>query len=165
MGRNQARRRGEVDHGRAGAIPEGQVRQPRVAGIESPPLRVPADVLPLPHPIHTVVFDGRMEIRRKLGSDVRNVGGKGAGRAFSQRKYGMLTHSDLYTSRQLVSLFTLTRLVREAGRLCQMESGKELGGAVKVILALCSSKLADLLNSLCGWQPSNDRRNPRPKTR
>ena len=39
MGRNQARRRGEVDHGRAGAIPEGQVRQPRVAGIESSPLR------------------------------------------------------------------------------------------------------------------------------
>ena len=56
MGRNQARRRGEVDHGRAGAIPEGQVRQPRMAGIESPPLRVPADVLPLPHPIHTVLF-------------------------------------------------------------------------------------------------------------
>jgi len=74
MGRNQARRRAEVDHGRAGAIPEGQVRQPRVAGIESPPLRVPADVLPLPHLIHTVLSDERMEIRRKLGSDVRNVG-------------------------------------------------------------------------------------------
>ena len=77
MGRNQARRRGEVDHGRAGAIPEGQVRQSRVAGIESPPLRVPADVLPLPHLIHTVLSDERMEIRRKLGSDVRNVGGVG----------------------------------------------------------------------------------------
>ena len=45
-----------------------------MAGIESPPLRVPAEVIRLPHSIHTVLSDGRMEIRRKLGSDVRNVG-------------------------------------------------------------------------------------------
>ena len=74
MGRNQARRRGEVDHGRAGAIPEGQVRQPRVAGIESPQLRFRQTSFRCRIPSTQSYSDGRMEIRRKLGSDVRNVG-------------------------------------------------------------------------------------------
>ncbi|MCL2744169.1 MAG: DUF1156 domain-containing protein, partial [Planctomycetaceae bacterium] len=40
-------------------------------------------------------------------------GGRGAGRAFSQRNYGMDKFSDLFTSRQLLSLTTLSKLVRE----------------------------------------------------
>jgi putative DNA methylase len=42
-------------------------------------------------------------------------GGKGAGRAFSQRNYGMDYFADLFTPRQLLALTTLARLVREAG--------------------------------------------------
>jgi len=74
MGRNQARRRGEVDHGRAGAIPEGQVWQPRVAGIESPRCAFRQTSFRCRIPSTQSYSDGRMEIRRKLGSDVRNVG-------------------------------------------------------------------------------------------
>jgi adenine-specific DNA methylase len=84
-------------------------------------------------------------------------GGKGAGRAFSQRIYGMNTFGDMFTSRQLVSLSALSGLVREAGRRAEKEFGKELATAVTAVLGLCASKLSDLLNSLCGWQPSNDR--------
>ena len=47
----------------------------------SPPYPTPGGAIPWghpacfrPNPIHTFFFDGRMEIRRKLGSDVRNVG-------------------------------------------------------------------------------------------
>jgi putative DNA methylase len=84
-------------------------------------------------------------------------GGRGAGRAFSQRIYGMDTFGDLFTARQLLTLSTLARLVREAGRSAEKEIGKELATAVTAVLGLCCSKLSDLLNSLCGWQPSNDR--------
>jgi adenine-specific DNA methylase len=84
-------------------------------------------------------------------------GGRGAGRAFSQRNYGMDTFGDLFTPRQLLTLTVLTRLVREAGAKIAQENQDELALASHLVLALCASKLSDLLNSLCGWQPSNDR--------
>ncbi len=84
-------------------------------------------------------------------------GGKGAGRAFSQRIYGMDTFGDLFTSRQLLTLTTLARLVKESRLQVGNEIGAEIGTAVSAVLGLCASKLSDLLNSLCGWQPSNDR--------
>jgi putative DNA methylase len=84
-------------------------------------------------------------------------GGKGAGRAFSQRIYGMRTFSELFTARQLLTLTTLVRLVREAGKTAENEVGRDLAMAVTTVLGLCCSKLSDLLNSLCAWQPSNDR--------
>ena len=77
--------------------------------------------------------------------------------AFSQRIYGMNSFGDLFTSRQLLNLTTLVKYVRQAGRRAQAELKDDLAVAATVILALCCSKLADLLNSLCGWQPSNDR--------
>ena len=43
-------------------------------------------------------------------------GGSGAGRAFSQRNYGMDLFGDLFTPRQALALTTLARLVREAGQ-------------------------------------------------
>ena len=39
-------------------------------------------------------------------------GGSGAGRAFSQRSYGMDKFEDLFTSRQTLTLVTLTEKVR-----------------------------------------------------
>ena len=84
-------------------------------------------------------------------------GGKGAGRAFSQRIYGMERFGDLFTDRQLLNLTTLAGLVRSAAEQCQRDCDAGLATAVGSVLALCCSKLADLLNSLCAWQPSNDR--------
>lgn len=42
-------------------------------------------------------------------------GGSGAGRAFSQRNYGMDAFADLFTPRQLLAMTTLAQLVRQAG--------------------------------------------------
>ena len=67
MGRNQARRRGEVDHGRAARYRRVRFGSLRVAGIESPPLRVPADVIPLPHSIHTIILMGGWKFGENSG--------------------------------------------------------------------------------------------------
>ena len=57
-------------------------------------------------------------------------GGSGAGRAFSQRNYGMELFGDLFTPRQLLALTTLSRLVREAGdKICSSGGGRTGGGS------------------------------------
>ncbi|HVC94341.1 MAG TPA: DUF1156 domain-containing protein [Pirellulales bacterium] len=76
---------------------------------------------------------------------------------FRVQLYGMSTWAQLFTPRQLLTLTTLARRAREAGRLASDELGRDLGHAVALVLALCCSKLADLLNAHCAWQPSNDR--------
>jgi len=73
--------------------------------------------------------------------------GAGAGRAFSQRNYGMDTFADLYTSRQLLMLSTLARIIRDA-------RDTEMPQAVRVILALALGRVNDLSMSLCRWLPS-----------
>src|SRR5262249_5757692 len=79
-------------------------------------------------------------------------------RRISAPIYGMSTWGDLFTPRQLLGLTTLGRLVREAGTCLGQETKQErLAEATHLVLALCASKLADLLNSLCSWQPTNDR--------
>jgi len=52
-------------------------------------------------------------------------GGSGAGRAFSQRNYGMDVFADLFTPRQLLALTTLAQLVREAGERLRTGSAGE----------------------------------------
>ena len=81
-------------------------------------------------------------------------GGSGAGRAFSQRNYGMDRFEDLFTPRQLLALSTLARLVNEAGALCEESTqDSSLAVAVQVSLALSVNKIADLGNSMCPWEP------------
>ena len=89
----------------------------------------------------------------------------------SGRGYGFFTWADLFTSRQLVALSTLSDLVFEVQDVvmeCAERVGMEAdapgladGGtgarayaeAVGVYLGMATSKLADLCNSLCRWEP------------
>jgi putative DNA methylase len=70
--------------------------------------------------------------------------GSGAGRAFSQRNYGMNVFSDLYTSRQLLTLSTFARIIREVDPSVLPET-------VRIVLALALGRLNDLSMSLCRW--------------
>ena len=91
-------------------------------------------------------------------------------RWFSPPAYGMREFSDLFTNRQLVALTTLSELVSEArskvledALAAGMPAGERLedGGvgaeayadAVATYLAFALDKLADLNNSLVGWEP------------
>jgi len=90
---------------------------------------------------------------------------------FRVGNYGMTKWSDLFTSRQLVALTTLSDLVQEAREQVKRDAiaaglpddGKPLAvgstgatayaDAVAVYLAFALSKQADLGNSLCAWEP------------
>jgi adenine-specific DNA methylase len=84
-------------------------------------------------------------------------GGSGAGRAFSQRNYGMDKFEDLFTPRQLLALTTSTRLVQEVGKKLADDNDKGLATAVQTVLGICASKITDIVNSLCSWQPTMTR--------
>ncbi|NLF16008.1 MAG: DUF1156 domain-containing protein [Lentisphaerae bacterium] len=75
-------------------------------------------------------------------------GGSGAGRAFSQRNYGMERFCDLFTPRQSLALATLAERISSI-RL----DDAGLQEAVKAVLAFALDKQADLSNSLCRWEP------------
>src|SRR5690606_12838633 len=89
---------------------------------------------------------------------------------FRVQGYGMTRHADLFTPRQLVALTTFSDLVKEArdkvladALAAGMPEGDRLeaGGAdaaayadaVAIYLAFLVSRLADLGNRLCGWEP------------
>jgi adenine-specific DNA methylase len=78
-------------------------------------------------------------------------GGKGAGRAFSLRSYGMDTFEDLFTPRQLLTLITLAHKVNEVR--CQIEKHEStaFAEAVQGALALNVDKMADYGSSLASW--------------
>lgn len=71
---------------------------------------------------------------------------------FRVQRYGMLRWRDLFTPRQLLTLATLTELVRDAVPEDQAAGG--IGAAVRACLALCVDRLCDYLNSGCSWNPS-----------
>jgi len=83
-------------------------------------------------------------------------GGSGAGRAFSQRNYGMDTFADLFTARQLLAITTLAQKVRAVGEKLHA-SGAERGfaEAVQTLLAQVVNKQADYDTSLCSWHYHN----------
>ncbi len=84
-------------------------------------------------------------------------GGSGAGRAFSQRNYGMDQFSDLFSKRQLLTITTLARLVQDTNFAVLPPGDPEAGHAVQTALALGVSKITDVINALCSWQPSMTR--------
>ncbi len=85
-------------------------------------------------------------------------GGSGAGRAFSQRNYGMDKFEDLFTPRQSLSLTTLIRLVQKIGKkLDYHEYDKGLVIAIQTVLSIGVSKITDVMNDLCTWQMTMDR--------
>lgn len=65
--------------------------------------------------------------------------------------YGQESWCDHFSSRQLLALTTFTKLVREVSRMNHDDMA--LHSAVATCLALNVSKLADLANSLCPWEP------------
>lgn len=67
-------------------------------------------------------------------------GGAGAGRAFSLRKYGLMTQGDIFTARQKLALMAVGKPLSIQGELSR-----------PVSLAL--GKLADLSNVFCPWEP------------
>ncbi|HNE56789.1 MAG TPA: hypothetical protein PK079_26735, partial [Leptospiraceae bacterium] len=81
-------------------------------------------------------------------------GGSGAGRAFSQRNYGMEQFKDLFTSRQLLTLTTLTRLVKEAK---VSKADLELEKAVKTCLGFVLSRMSDGNSSMGSWQSTGEK--------
>jgi len=78
-------------------------------------------------------------------------GGSGAGRAFSQRNYGMDRFEDLFTARQALALATLAEKVRIVREKLETLSSDGLGEAVQVVLALNVDKMADYGSSLATW--------------
>jgi DNA protecting protein DprA len=78
-------------------------------------------------------------------------GGRGAGRAFGQRAYGMDSFSNLFNARQLLALTTYARLARD---YTHNINDPELATAVASCFGLLVDRLADLNCSLCAWQLS-----------
>jgi adenine-specific DNA methylase len=67
--------------------------------------------------------------------------------------YGMVSWGDAFSSRQLLVLITIARLVREAGQACvAANKGEELFcQAVQTILAINVGKAADYGSALATW--------------
>jgi len=70
--------------------------------------------------------------------------GSGAGRAFSQRNYGMTVFSDIYTPRQLLTMATFAKVNKSCP--CNEE--------IRLLLALALGRVNDLCMSLCRWLPT-----------
>jgi putative DNA methylase len=81
-------------------------------------------------------------------------GGSGAGRAFSQRIYGMDVFEDLFTARQALALSTFAKFINEAPKHFSDVSDKELKIGVQTVLSLNLTKLVDLSTSLGAWEPN-----------
>ena len=71
---------------------------------------------------------------------------------FRVQLYGMLQWGDLFSSRQLLALTTLSRLTREITAKYEKDD-VAFAEAVQTCLALAVGKQADLGNSLCRWEP------------
>lgn len=71
---------------------------------------------------------------------------------FRVQRYGMVRWRDLFTPRQLLTLTTLARLVREVMPDDHTRNG--LGVAVRSCLALAVDRLCDYHNTGCSWNPS-----------
>lgn len=77
-------------------------------------------------------------------------GGSGAGRAFSQQKYGMLAFSDLFSDRQILTLGTLAQKVASLpAHATTLDAG--LLEATQICLALNLDKLADYGSTFATW--------------
>src|SRR5262249_34690031 len=71
---------------------------------------------------------------------------------FRVQRYGMVRWRDLFTPRQLLTITTLVRLVRDAMPDDRAPNG--LGVAVRSCLALGVDRLCDFQNTGCSWNPS-----------
>jgi adenine-specific DNA methylase len=82
-------------------------------------------------------------------------GGSGAGRAFSQRHYGMDKFENLFTSRQALALTTLAFFVKKVGDREKTNAAKKINIPVQTVLSFALDKQADSNSSLCAWRPTS----------
>jgi putative DNA methylase len=68
---------------------------------------------------------------------------------FRVQRYGIEQWENLFTPRQLLSLSTLAKLIRQAGKIMTKELESGLAAAVKTCLAQALNRLADFNSSLC----------------
>lgn len=67
--------------------------------------------------------------------------------------YGMERWGDLFSSRQIVALTTLRRLIAEESARWAKTESPDFARAVRTALAFALSKQTDLANGLCSWKP------------
>jgi putative DNA methylase len=84
-------------------------------------------------------------------------GGSGAGRAFSQRNYGMKDFVDLFTRRQGFALASYCSLLHRAGDSVREQFGTAFGDGVQTILACAVDREAEHQTSLCRWNSSGQK--------
>lgn len=84
-------------------------------------------------------------------------GGRGAGRAFSQRNYGMDLFRDLFTPRQMLALTTLARAIDRVMAELTEEASREFALAVQSCLSLAFGRLTDFCSSLCTLNATGNR--------
>jgi putative DNA methylase len=80
-------------------------------------------------------------------------GGSGAGRAFSQRNYGMDRFEDLFTPRQALALSFLAKLIRGISK--KSIKPNDFIDTIQTCLALALNKQADSNSSLCAWRSTS----------
>jgi putative DNA methylase len=78
-------------------------------------------------------------------------------RDFKTPNYGIVNYSDLFTTRQLTTLVTLSELISEAQNQINIDGGSvDYSKAVAVYLSFVISKQADRGSSICSWDISRD---------
>lgn len=97
------------------------------------------------------------ELEGELAEDPRNIWCVG---------YGLLRVTSLFTRRQLTAMVTLAELVREVRADVRRDAeraglppaeAEAYAATVSTFLALALDRCADFNNSLCGWNPSNQK--------
>lgn len=76
-------------------------------------------------------------------------GGSGAGRAFSQRKYGMDRWEDLFEPRQALAMVTLARILKNG--YARHEIDDRIAEALQSCLAMIIDRQANTLTSVSRW--------------
>ena len=84
-------------------------------------------------------------------------GGRGAARAFSIQGYGLMRWRDLFTSRQLLTLGTLVKAVRQVATSNDPCLPPEWRDAVAAFLAILFDKTADYSSTVCTWHNSGEK--------
>ena len=84
-------------------------------------------------------------------------GGNGAGRAFSQRKYGMDYFKDFFTSRQLLALTTIVNKINDTLIINRENSSLDFVNGLILILSCALDREAEHLSALCRWNSSGEK--------
>jgi adenine-specific DNA methylase len=84
-------------------------------------------------------------------------GGRGAGRAFSQRNYGMNDFADLFSSRQALAIATFSQLLWRACDEVRQREGTAFGNAVQAVLACAVDREAEHQTTLCRWNSTGQK--------